>query len=80
MAVWILYNPLAGGDCREIAEMLEVVVDDEVTLYDITRITNYAAFLSGLTAEDRLVIVARRLREDETRSELRTLIRMATKQ
>ena len=57
MAVWILYNPLSGGDCREIAEMLEVVVDDEVTLYDITRITNYAAFLSGLTAEDRLVIV-----------------------
>ncbi len=36
--------------------------------------------LSTCLEEDRLVIVARRLRENETRSELRTLIRMATKQ
>ena len=36
--------------------------------------------LSTCLEEDRLVIVARRLRENETRSELRTLIRMTTKQ
>ena len=36
--------------------------------------------LSTCLNEDRLVIVARRLRQDETRSELRTLIRMATRQ
>ena len=36
--------------------------------------------LSTCLEDDRLVIVARRLRENETRSELRTLIRMATKQ
>ena len=36
--------------------------------------------LSTCLDEDRLVIVARRLREDETRSDLRALIRMATKQ
>ncbi len=57
MAVWILYNPLAGQNCRDTAEALEVVIDEEVTLYDITKVTNYAAFLSELTAEDRLVIV-----------------------
>lgn len=57
MAAWILYDPLAGGDCREAAEAPEVVIDEEVTLYDITKVTNYAAFLSELTAQDRLVIV-----------------------
>lgn len=57
MAVWILYDPLAGGNCRDTAEALEAVIDDEVTLYDITKVTNYAAFLAELTAEDRLVIV-----------------------
>lgn len=36
--------------------------------------------LSTCLDDDRLVIVARRLREGETRSQLRTLIRMATKQ
>ena len=36
--------------------------------------------LSTCLDDDRLVIVARRLRADETRSQLRTLIRMATKQ
>ena len=36
--------------------------------------------LSTCLDDDRLVIVARRLRGDETRSQLRTLIRMATKQ
>lgn len=36
--------------------------------------------LSTCLDDDRLVIVCRRLRENETRSELRTLIRMATKQ
>ena len=57
MAVWILYNPLAGQNCRDTAEALEVVIDEEVTLYDITKVTNYAALLAGLTGEDRLVIV-----------------------
>ena len=36
--------------------------------------------LSTCLDDDRLVIVCRRLRENETRSELRTLIRMAAKQ
>lgn len=36
--------------------------------------------LSTCLDEDRLVIVARRLREGETRSQLRTLIRMSTRQ
>ncbi|MBR5303171.1 MAG: sortase [Clostridia bacterium] len=36
--------------------------------------------LSTCLDDDRLVIVARRLRENETRSDLRALIRMATKQ
>lgn len=36
--------------------------------------------LSTCLDDDRLVIVCRRLREDETRSDLRALIRMAAKQ
>ena len=40
MAAWLLYDPLTGGDCREAAEAPEVGIDEEVTLYDITKVTN----------------------------------------
>lgn len=58
MAAWVVYNPLASdGTCRSMAELLEVMLeDDEVLLFDITKITNYAAFLSGMEPEDRLIL------------------------
>ena len=54
---YILYNPLAGnGNCKNDAECLQCVFEDAV-LVDMTRITNYRVFLSGLEPEDMLVIV-----------------------
>ena len=53
---YILYNPLAGnGEGKMVAEMLEVVTEDPITLIDITKITNYRAFLSD-KAEDHIII------------------------
>ena len=55
---YVLYNPLAGnGEAQEDAKLLQVVMDDDLELYDMTRITNYKAFLAGLRTDDYLVIV-----------------------
>lgn len=44
---YILYNPLAGnGKGKEMAQVLGGALSGAVTLIDITRITNYKAFLS----------------------------------
>ncbi len=54
---YILYNPLAGkGSCQHDAQCLQCIYDSSV-LIDMTRITNYRAFLSGLHPEDVLVII-----------------------
>ena len=59
MAAWIVYDRLdADEDCRETAELLEVVVEDEEThLLAIEKIVNYAVFFSGLAPEDCLILV-----------------------
>ena len=55
---YVLYNPLAGnGNAEEDAKLLQMVLDEELEFYDMTRITNYAAFLSGMEKDDYLVIV-----------------------
>ncbi len=55
---YVIYNPLAGnGDAEEDAKLLQMVLDEELEYYDMTRITNYAAFLSGMEKDDYLVIV-----------------------
>ena len=55
---YVLYNPLAGnGEAQEDAKLLQVVMNDDLELYDMTRITNYKAFLAGLRTDDYLVIV-----------------------
>jgi len=57
MAGCVLYNPLAGnGKGEEDARLLEVILQEDLLFYDMTRITNYAAFLNGLEAEDYLII------------------------
>lgn len=55
---YVIYNPLAGkGTAEEDAKLLQMTLDEELEYYDMTRITNYAAFLSGLEEDDYLVIV-----------------------
>ena len=55
---YVIYNPLAGkGTAEEDAKLLPVVLDEDLEYYDMTHITNYAAFLAGLEKEDYLVVV-----------------------
>lgn len=55
---YVIYNPLAGdGKAEENAGLLPIVLDADLEFYDMTRITNYAAFISGMKTEDFLVIV-----------------------
>ena len=55
---YVIYNPLAGnGNSEEDARLLQMVLDEDLEYYDITRITNYAAFIGGMEKEDYLVIV-----------------------
>ena len=48
MNYYVLYNPMAGkGQCEEVAKSLESKLDGSVDGYaDMTKITNYSAFLS----------------------------------
>lgn len=55
---YVLYNPLAGnGNSSEDAKLLQMVLDEELEFYDMTRITNYPVFLGDIRQEDYLVIV-----------------------
>jgi len=54
---YVIYNPLAGnGNAEEDAKLLQMVLDVELEYYDMTRITNYKALLSGLQADDFIII------------------------
>lgn len=55
---YVIYNPLAGnGKAKEDSQLLQMVLDEQLEYYDMTRITNYAAFISGMEKVDYLVIV-----------------------
>lgn len=55
---YVLYNPFAGnGNSEEEAKLLQMVLDEELEFYDMTRITNYPVFLGDIGQEDYLVIV-----------------------
>lgn len=55
---YVIYNPLAGnGSAAEEAKLLQFLLEEDLEYYDVTRITNYAAFISGMEADDFLVIV-----------------------
>lgn len=55
---YVIYNPLAGkGNAAEDAQLLQLVLDEELEYYDMTRITNYTAFIDGMEKDDYLVIV-----------------------
>lgn len=54
---YVIYNPLAGnGDAKEDTQLLQMLLDEELEYYDMTKITNYAAFIGGMQMEDFLVI------------------------
>ena len=53
---YVIYNPLAGTGNGEADAKLLDLLDEELEYYDMTRITNYTAFLGGLDQEDCLVI------------------------
>ena len=54
----VIYNPLAGnGNAEEDAKLLQLILDEDLEYYDMTRITNYAAFIGGMDKDDFLMIV-----------------------
>lgn len=53
---YILYNPHAGPGGNTDLSALEAALDQEAEVLNITKITNYKAFLQGLEEEDCLVI------------------------
>jgi len=56
-STYVIYNPLSGnGKGEDDARILEIVLPEPVFFYDITRITNYSAFLRGLEPDARLII------------------------
>ncbi len=57
MITYILYNPHAGHGCSaENAQKLAQKYEGQVALYDMTEIADYAALLSPLAAEDRVIV------------------------
>ena len=55
---YVIYNPLAGnGQAEADAQLLQFVLKEDLEYYDMTRITNYEAFIGGMEREDYLVIV-----------------------
>ena len=54
---YVLYNPLSGnGKGEEDARLLEVGLPEPVFFFDMTKVTNYSAFLGGMGADDCLII------------------------
>lgn len=54
---YILYNPLAGdGSCKKDAECLQCIYEN-TALMDMTRISDYRAFVDNLDPDDTLVIL-----------------------
>ena len=54
---YVLYNPLAGsGSSKQDLKKLESFISDPIEYFDITRITNYGAFLIDLAPDDYLIL------------------------
>lgn len=54
---YILYNKKAGiSDSLESVKPLEIILNDEVKYIDVTEISNYGVFLSGLDKEDYVIL------------------------
>ena len=54
---YILYNKKAGAsDSMESVKTLEIILDDEIKYIDVTQISNYDVFLSGLGKDDYVIL------------------------
>ena len=54
---YVLYNPLSGGGTGEDdARLLEVILPESVPIFDVTKITNCAAFFSAMEPDDCLIV------------------------
>ena len=54
---YILYNKKAGAsDSMESVKNLEIILDDEIKYIDVTQISNYDVFLSGLDKDDYVIL------------------------
>lgn len=54
---YILYNKKAGNvDSFESVKNLEIIIEDEVKYIDVTEISNYRVFLSGLNENDYIIL------------------------
>ena len=54
---YVIYNPLSGdGKSEENSKLLEMIFDDELEYFDITRIPNYKTFFSGMEKDDYIII------------------------
>ncbi len=53
----VLYNPKANnGNCLDNAKILSVILDGEISFFDILKITSYERFFNGLEKDNDVII------------------------
>ena len=54
---YVIYNPFSGdGKSKENSKLLEMIFDEDLEYFDITKITNYQTFFGGMAKEDYIII------------------------
>lgn len=54
---YVLYNNKAGnGDALESVKTLEIIIDDEMKYIDVTKVSDYHIFLTGLEKDDYIIL------------------------
>ena len=54
---YVLYNNKAGnGDALESVKTLEIIIDDEMKYIDVTKVSDYRIFLTGLEKDDYIIL------------------------
>lgn len=54
---YVLYNNKAGdGDALESVKSLEIIIDDEMKYIDVTKVSDYRIFLTGLEKDDYIIL------------------------
>ncbi len=54
---YVLYNKKAGeGNALESVKTLEIIIDDEMKYIDVTKVSDYRIFLTGLEKDDYIIL------------------------
>ena len=54
---YVLYNNKAGdGDALESAKTLEIIINDEMKYIDVTEVSDYRIFITGLEKDDYIIL------------------------